>query len=73
MSYLPEAPESFFVSAEEARGQVENDIECGKVTARCIWCSNRFIIQYYTTRQTLELLSMSQQLLSMSQKLLSMP
>ena len=34
MSYLPEAPESFFVSAEEARGQVEDDIECGKVTAR---------------------------------------
>ena len=34
MSYLPEAPESFFVSTEEARGQVEDDIECGKVTAR---------------------------------------
>ena len=33
MSYLPKAPESFFVSAEEARGQVEDDIECGKVTA----------------------------------------
>ena len=34
MGYLPEAPESFFVSAEEARGKVEDDIECGKVTAR---------------------------------------
>ena len=31
MSYLPKVPESFFVSAEEARGQVE---ECGKVTGR---------------------------------------
>ena len=30
---LPEHPESFFVSAEEARGQVEDCIECGKVTA----------------------------------------
>ena len=34
MSYLPEAPKSFFVSAEEARGQVEDNIKCGKVTAR---------------------------------------
>ena len=34
MSYLSEAPESFFVSAYEARGQVEDDIECGKETAR---------------------------------------
>ena len=34
VSYLPEAPESFFVSAEEARGQIEDDIECGEVTAR---------------------------------------
>ena len=33
MNYLPEAPESFFVSAEEARGQVEDNIECGKLTA----------------------------------------
>ena len=31
---LPEHPESFFVSAEEARGQIEDCIECGKVTAR---------------------------------------
>ena len=31
---LPEHPESFFVSAEEARGQVEDCIECDKVTAR---------------------------------------
>ena len=34
MGYLPEAPESFFASAEEARGQIENGIKCGKVTAR---------------------------------------
>ena len=34
MSYLPEASESFFVSAEEARGKVEDDIGCGKVTPR---------------------------------------
>ena len=34
MDYLPEAPESFLVSAEEARGQVDDSIECGKVTAR---------------------------------------
>ena len=34
MSYLPEAPESFFVSAEEVRGQIEDDIECDQVTAR---------------------------------------
>ena len=34
MSYLPEAQGSFFVSAEEARGQVEDNIECGKVTVR---------------------------------------
>ena len=33
MDYLPEAPESFLVSAEELRGQVEDGIECGKVTA----------------------------------------
>ena len=33
---LPEHPESFFVSAEEARGQVEDCIECVKVTARSI-------------------------------------
>ena len=30
---LPEHPESFFVSAEEARGKVEDCIDCGKVTA----------------------------------------
>ena len=34
MDDLPEHPESFFVSAEEATGQVEDCIECGKVTAR---------------------------------------
>ena len=34
VDYLPEHPGSFFVSAEEARGQVEDCIECGKVTAR---------------------------------------
>ena len=33
MGYLPEAPESFLVSAEEAIGQVEDRIECCKVTA----------------------------------------
>ena len=32
MDYLPEA--SFLVSAEEARGQVDDSTECGKVTAR---------------------------------------
>ena len=32
MDDLPEHPESFFVNAEEARGQVEDCIECGKVT-----------------------------------------
>ena len=36
MSYLPEAPEIFFVSAEEDRGQVEDSTECGKVTTRSI-------------------------------------
>ena len=30
---IPEHPESFFVSADEARGQVEDCVECGKVTA----------------------------------------
>ena len=34
MGYPPEAPGSFFVSAKEPRGQVEDDIECGKVTTR---------------------------------------
>ena len=34
MDDLPEHPESFFVSAEEARGQVKDCIECGKVTVR---------------------------------------
>ena len=34
MDYLPEHPESFFVSAEEARGQDEDCIICGKVIAR---------------------------------------
>ena len=34
MDDLPEHTESFFVSAEEARGQVEDCIEYGKVTAR---------------------------------------
>ena len=34
MDYLPEAPGSFLVSAEELRVQVEDGIECGKVTAR---------------------------------------
>ena len=34
MDDLPEHPESFFVSAEEARGQVEDCIKCDKVTAR---------------------------------------
>ena len=34
MDYLPEAPGSFLVSAEELRGQAEAGIECGKVTAR---------------------------------------
>ena len=33
MDYLPEAPGSFLVSAEELRGQVDDGIECGKVTA----------------------------------------
>ena len=33
VDYLPEHPESFFVSTEEARGQDEDCIECGKVTA----------------------------------------
>ena len=31
MGYPPGAPESFFVSAEEPRGHVEDDIECGEV------------------------------------------
>ena len=31
---LPEHPESFFVCTEEARGQIEECIECGKMTAR---------------------------------------
>ena len=34
VDYLPEHPESFFVSAEEARGQVDDCIECGKVSPR---------------------------------------
>ena len=34
VDYLPRHSESFFVSAEEARGQVEDCIECGKVTAQ---------------------------------------
>ena len=34
MGYPPGAPRSFFVSAEEPRGQVEDGIECGKVTTR---------------------------------------
>ena len=34
MDYLPEAPGSFLVSAEELRVQVEDGIECGEVTAR---------------------------------------
>ena len=34
VDYLPEHPESFFVSAEEARDLVEDCIKCGKVTAR---------------------------------------
>ena len=34
MDDLPEHSESFFVSAKEARGQVEDCIECGIVTAR---------------------------------------
>ena len=34
MDDLPEHPVSFFVCAEEARGQVEDCIECSKVTAR---------------------------------------
>ena len=29
MGYPPGAPGSFFVSAEEPRGQVEDGIECG--------------------------------------------
>ena len=33
MNYLLEALGSFFLSAEEARGQVEDGIECDKVTA----------------------------------------
>ena len=35
MDYLPEAPRSFLVSAEELRGQVDDSIECGKVTSLC--------------------------------------
>ena len=34
MGYPLGAPGSFFVGAEEPRGQVEDDIECGKVTTR---------------------------------------
>ena len=34
MGYSPGAPGSFFVSAEEPRGLVEDCIECGKVTTR---------------------------------------
>ena len=34
MGYPPGAPESFFVSAEEPRSQVEDSIEYGKVTTR---------------------------------------
>ena len=34
MDYLPEHPESFFVSAEEARSQVEDCIDCSIITAR---------------------------------------
>ena len=34
MDDLQEHPESFFVSPGEATGQVEDCIECGKVTAR---------------------------------------
>ena len=34
MGYPPGAPGSFFVSAEEPGGQVEDGIECGKVTTR---------------------------------------
>ena len=34
MDYLPEAPGSLLVSAEELRGQVDDSIECGKVTTR---------------------------------------
>ena len=34
MDYLLETPGSFFLSAEEAEGQVEDGIECDKVTAR---------------------------------------
>ena len=41
MDDLPEHPESFFVSAVEARGQVEDCIECGKVTA----CSEVLLAQ----------------------------
>ena len=33
MDALPEAPGSFFVSAEEPRGQGEDGIDCGKETA----------------------------------------
>ena len=33
VDYLLEALGSFFLSAEEARGQVEDGIECDKVTA----------------------------------------
>ena len=32
MGYPPGAPKSFFVSAEEPRGQVEDGIKRGKVT-----------------------------------------
>ena len=33
MGYPPGAPGSFFVSAEEPRGQAEDGIECGKVAS----------------------------------------
>ena len=36
MDYLPEHPESFFVSAKEGRGQVE---DCRKVTAHSRGCA----------------------------------
>ena len=34
MGYLSEAPGSFSVSVGEPRGQIVDDIECGRVTAR---------------------------------------
>ena len=34
MGYPSGAPRSFFVSAEEPKGKVEDGIECGKVTTR---------------------------------------